>query len=218
MTKRTHAMAMQTKKRILNAALELFSEKGYDKTSLSDIARKAGVTRGAVYWHFEDKGELLLELCHTLAQENKFTEYMIAGSRDTEPDPLGCLKRWLKLHGGANAVQLFSSVITSIVDDIVFSYGDEDQDVKDRFRELFKNRLYYIKETLKNAVRRQQLSIDSDIDLMAEVLHSFLIGYYHAIKSDMHVNLTKNFDLVVDSMFDSLTNMKTTASYKPYYM
>ena len=49
--RRTKAEAEQTRHDILKAALILFDEQGYVQTSLSDIARKAEVTRGAIYSH-----------------------------------------------------------------------------------------------------------------------------------------------------------------------
>jgi AcrR family transcriptional regulator len=47
---------------VLLAALDLFSEKGYSHTTFSDIARQIGMTRGAVYWHFDNKPALLAAL------------------------------------------------------------------------------------------------------------------------------------------------------------
>lgn len=43
-------------------ALELFNEQGYDKTSLREIAERLGITKAALYYHFESKSEILLEL------------------------------------------------------------------------------------------------------------------------------------------------------------
>jgi AcrR family transcriptional regulator len=51
-----------TRERILDVALELFNEHGYDKTSLREIAERLGVTKAALYYHFERKEDLLLEL------------------------------------------------------------------------------------------------------------------------------------------------------------
>ena len=47
-----------TKESILKAAFSCFYQNGFDKTSLTAIADEAGVTRGAIYWHFEDKKDL----------------------------------------------------------------------------------------------------------------------------------------------------------------
>jgi AcrR family transcriptional regulator len=51
-----------TRDRILDVALELFNEQGYDKTSLREIAERLGVTKAALYYHFERKEDILLEL------------------------------------------------------------------------------------------------------------------------------------------------------------
>jgi AcrR family transcriptional regulator len=61
-----------TRERILDIALELFTEQGYDKTSLRDIAERLGTTKAALYYHFERKEDILLELhlrLHALGRE-----------------------------------------------------------------------------------------------------------------------------------------------------
>lgn len=51
-----------TRERILDIALDLFTEKGYDKTSLREIADRVGFTKAALYYHFSSKGDLLMAL------------------------------------------------------------------------------------------------------------------------------------------------------------
>ncbi len=51
-----------TRDRILDVALDLFIEQGYDKTSLREIADRLGFTKAALYYHFERKEEILLAL------------------------------------------------------------------------------------------------------------------------------------------------------------
>jgi AcrR family transcriptional regulator len=51
-----------TRERILDVALELFSEQGYEQTSLREIADRLGLTKAALYFHFERKEDILLEL------------------------------------------------------------------------------------------------------------------------------------------------------------
>jgi AcrR family transcriptional regulator len=61
-----------TPERILDVALELFNEQGYEKTSLREIAERLGVTKAALYYHFERKEDILLELhlrLHQLGRE-----------------------------------------------------------------------------------------------------------------------------------------------------
>lgn len=54
--------------RILHAASELFERQGYRKSSVDQIARKAGVAKGSVYLHFKSKAEILI---HAVAEEKK---------------------------------------------------------------------------------------------------------------------------------------------------
>ncbi len=51
-----------TRERILDIALDLFTEKGYDKTSLREIAAELGFSKAAVYYHFASKDDILLAL------------------------------------------------------------------------------------------------------------------------------------------------------------
>ncbi len=59
MARKTKEEAQLTRTKILNAAERLFYERGVARTTLLDIAKAAGLTRGAIYWHFDDKGALL---------------------------------------------------------------------------------------------------------------------------------------------------------------
>jgi TetR/AcrR family acrAB operon transcriptional repressor len=58
MVRKTKAEALATRNAILDAAEIVFQERGVSKTSLAEIAAAAGVTRGAVYWHFTNKVDL----------------------------------------------------------------------------------------------------------------------------------------------------------------
>lgn len=62
MVRKTKAEAEQTRREIIDAARCVFHECGVSRTSLEKIARVAGVTRGAVYWHFENKAELFFAM------------------------------------------------------------------------------------------------------------------------------------------------------------
>jgi len=58
MARRTKADALVTRHQILDAAEAEFLARGVAHTRLQDVAGAAGVTRGAIYWHFQDKAEL----------------------------------------------------------------------------------------------------------------------------------------------------------------
>jgi AcrR family transcriptional regulator len=52
------------RERLLDAALAEFHERGYEGASLQGVAKRAGLTKGAIYWSFEDKQDLFLALVH----------------------------------------------------------------------------------------------------------------------------------------------------------
>ncbi|WP_065356176.1 acrEF/envCD operon transcriptional regulator [Kluyvera georgiana] len=58
MARKTKEEALKTRQMLLDAAIEQFALRGVSNTTLTDIADAAGVTRGAVYWHFSSKSEL----------------------------------------------------------------------------------------------------------------------------------------------------------------
>lgn len=50
-----------TRKRITEKAIELFKEKGYENTSVTDICKACGITKGTFYYHFPNKDEITFE-------------------------------------------------------------------------------------------------------------------------------------------------------------
>ncbi len=58
---RTTPKAEDTRRRILQAALELFQERGFAETTMRDIAKRASVAVGAAYYYFESKEKLVLD-------------------------------------------------------------------------------------------------------------------------------------------------------------
>jgi AcrR family transcriptional regulator len=59
------AIRQEKSKLILDTALELFAERGYHQTSISDITRKAGISKGLVYNYFESKEKILQSIIQT---------------------------------------------------------------------------------------------------------------------------------------------------------
>lgn len=62
MVRKTKEEAEQTRKDLIEAARKVFHECGVSRSTLEKIAKEAGVTRGAIYWHFKDKAELFFAM------------------------------------------------------------------------------------------------------------------------------------------------------------
>lgn len=79
MARRTKEEAEKTREAILDAAEQVFMENGVARTSLHQIATVAGVTRGAVYWHFRDKMALIHAMAdRVMLPEEAFLDDMLA--------------------------------------------------------------------------------------------------------------------------------------------
>ncbi len=78
-------MAGGTKERILEAALELFAEKGYLGASMSDIANRLGITKGALYKHYTGKQEILDSIVERMNQMD-YERAQECEMPETQPD------------------------------------------------------------------------------------------------------------------------------------
>jgi AcrR family transcriptional regulator len=77
------AKAEETRERILDAALQLFREQGFDETTMRDISKAAGVATGAAYYYFRSKEELVMAFYVRTAEEARtLTPELIARTTD----------------------------------------------------------------------------------------------------------------------------------------
>ncbi|MGE4489487.1 MAG: TetR family transcriptional regulator [Kiritimatiellales bacterium] len=67
--RRTKEDAEKTRISILKAALKVFYAKGVSRATLSDISKAAGLSRGAIHWHFRDKSDLFLQLYDYMSEK-----------------------------------------------------------------------------------------------------------------------------------------------------
>ncbi|CAH6659923.1 MULTISPECIES: multidrug efflux transporter transcriptional repressor AcrR [Pseudocitrobacter] len=93
MARKTKQEALATRQHILDVALRLFSQQGVSSTSLVDIAKAAGVTRGAIYWHFKDKSDLFGEIWEL--SESSISDLEIEYRAKFPDDPLSVLREIL---------------------------------------------------------------------------------------------------------------------------
>ncbi|CBV43008.1 TetR family transcriptional regulator [Halomonas elongata] len=100
MARRTKAEAEATREALLDAAEEVFFEKGVACTSLEQIARHAGMTRGAVYWHFRNKADLFRAMLDRVRMpfEELVAETAPSNASPLEAIRLGCQQGFHRLE------------------------------------------------------------------------------------------------------------------------
>lgn len=93
MARKTKQQALETRQHILDVAMRLFSQQGVSSTSLAEIAQAAGVTRGAIYWHFKNKSDLFGEIWQL--SESSIGDLEIEYQAKFPGDPLSVLREIL---------------------------------------------------------------------------------------------------------------------------
>ncbi len=90
MARKTKEEANETRNLLLDTAEHVFNEKGVSRTSLNEIAETAGLTRGAIYWHFKNKADLFDAMMERVTLP---MEEMVGRSGDQSlNDPLAYLR------------------------------------------------------------------------------------------------------------------------------
>ncbi len=90
MARKTKEDAAITREQLLDAAETVFRQRGVARSSLAEVAAAAGVTRGAVYWHFRDKADLCSAMCERAMLP---LETLLSDAAAAEhDDPLGMLR------------------------------------------------------------------------------------------------------------------------------
>ncbi|MBC9209783.1 TetR family transcriptional regulator [Roseomonas aerophila] len=95
MARRTKQEADETREALLDAAEEVFLERGVSRASLDQVARAAGCTRGAVHWHFGDKLGLFLALDERLLLYQDEACQMLDGDGGCEPTSMPQMFQWI---------------------------------------------------------------------------------------------------------------------------
>lgn len=97
MTKKYNSQA--TIEAILSVATKLFLQKGFDKTSMQDIAKTAGISKGAIYHHFQSKDDIFKAVTEKQAQTVKDT-----------------MERWLTAADSLNGKETLESILEKNLD------------------------------------------------------------------------------------------------------
>jgi TetR/AcrR family transcriptional regulator, acrAB operon repressor len=152
--RRTKDEALETRYRILDVAERVFSERGVTRTSLADIAKAAGVTRGAIYWHFTDKADLFCNMVArvTMPMESSACQANHGGAAD----PLASIREMMtgilrRTSEDPQARRVFHIVYHKC------ERVDEMESVWQRFNEMRAGCLKQIEEGLRAAMAQGQL-------------------------------------------------------------
>lgn len=200
MARSTKIEAQETRNRILDAAERVFHEQGVSRTSLEQVALAAQVTRGAIYWHFKNKGDLF----DAMSQRVKLPmEAMVEASGDaSEPDPLGNLRTALIFVLQETALNPQSRLVF----DIIFlkcELVDATDTLWVRRQEGARKAQANFERIMGNAVAKGQLPENLDVPLAASALRAMIGGLINNwLFTPAQFDLAKDAPRLVDGVLD----------------
>ena len=174
MARRTKAEADETRTKLLDAAEEVFFEKGVSRTSLGDIALRAGATRGAVYWHFKDKVDVFSSMLARICMP--FDE--ICDDKYGELPPLERIRRSMltvfeSMDGDDRRRKIFETALFKM------EYVGELEDVREGHVESARLSQEKFARDLVLAAQEQSLQLAVSPQQAALGLHSLFVGLIH---------------------------------------
>jgi TetR/AcrR family acrAB operon transcriptional repressor len=173
MARRTKEDALKTRESLIEAAEKVFHRRGVSRTSLNDIAEEAGVTRGAIYWHFKNKHDVFEAMIERLKTPLELLHEAI--EHPDEPDPLGRFRDLLVYL----MKQLALDPRRRRVYEIVFlkcELVEENEPMGARHRQAFIDGSERMRLALQKSKERGQIPQDVDINQAIVQLHVQLTG------------------------------------------
>jgi TetR/AcrR family acrAB operon transcriptional repressor len=202
MVRRTKLEAEGTRARILDAAERIFRDKGVANASLEQIARAARVTRGAIYWHFRDKGELFEAMMQRVALPAQVM--MERAEKAGATDPLQ------RLRVSASEVLLRAARDPQVkrIFEISFhrcEYVGDAAGIRDRQVANHAECQGTIEAEIRECVKKGLLPKSVDPRLAAIGAMAYVSGIlYHWVLNPDSFSLEKNAESMVDTYFRGL--------------
>lgn len=202
MVRRTKQEALETRDLILDKAEQVFLERGVSRTSLEMIAAAAGLSRGAIYWHFRNKADLFdAMMSRVVLPMEEMAARASAGDLD---DPLA--------HVRACALNVLDHLTTNPQCQRVFEicchkveYVDEMMQVRQRHIEARNNCVQHMERGLKNAAKKGLLAPSVNPRLAAVGLHALVDGLImNWVLDPKYMPLAREAKILVDQYLDQI--------------
>lgn len=204
MVRRTKQEAEKTRHELLDAAIVLFLRQGIANTTLKDIADKAGKTRGAIYWHFDNKDAVI----QALWERNADTFYQAFSNlvaQSTPPDAALKFRQEIKniLHSVLGDEE-YGQVIRIIIHNVEFT--DEQTELQLFLTSKKDDFVRALESSFRALEKHKALKVTLEPELLAQGLFSYIHGliYNHLKPGNDSLDLNEHGDTLIDLLLDSV--------------
>lgn len=175
MARKTKEEALRTKQKLLESALEVMSERPYSSISMTEIAERIGYSKGAIYWHFRNKNDILVSLVNTtcLMTEDELTQLMV------EQHNLEGLRNYLKRKISIPRVNDTFKMLQKLMQ----HRQEWPEDVRKKVTDILVKRIDKERNAIEKILRQRQLDgkIKQDVDtkevsvLISAIFHGIFL-------------------------------------------
>ncbi len=202
MVRRTKEEAQETRNRLLDTAEHVFNERGVSRTSLAEIAEAAGLTRGAIYWHFKNKLDLFNAMMERVTLP---MEEMTEGFADPSlSDPVACIRNQsiaiLKSIDSNPQMQRVFDIMTHKCE-----YVDDMAPLRERHLEGRTDCVMHVEEGFRNAIKLGRLPKSVNPKLAAIGLHALIDGLImNWLLDPKYFSFARDAETMIDSYLRGL--------------
>lgn len=203
MVKKTKAEALKTRQLLIDTAIAQFAARGVTNTTLNDIADAAQVTRGAIYWHFENKIQLFNEIWR---QQPALSELItIDLTAEWQNNPLRLMREKLILGLQYIATNPRQRALMQI---LYHKCEFHEEMLSEQYiREKIGFSHPQMRSLLIQAIARGQLSPSLDLDVILIILHGCFSGIVkNWLMNQGQYNLFSQAPALVDNTLRMLAN------------
>ncbi|HMK50992.1 MAG TPA: TetR/AcrR family transcriptional regulator [Thermodesulfobacteriota bacterium] len=163
--------SQETATRILTQAMRIFLAKGYHGTSIEDITQAAKLTKGALYWHFRSKEDLLKKIVGEY--ENRFLDGMIKAVNEVEGDILAKIEKYFRYNA---AFAYYNRELCVSFDKLAAELVGAHHGIESEFRRIYRKYQKFLSNLIVQGKKEKVFKKEMDEDLSALVIIAFHVG------------------------------------------
>ncbi|WP_022728006.1 TetR family transcriptional regulator [Fodinicurvata sediminis] len=176
MARRTKEEAEETRQKIISAAENVFYERGVAHTTLDMIAREAGVTRGAIYWHFKNKLHLFTEMHErvNLPMREMFFRVIQEGNREDNLYELEnfCIESLTSVHEDERLRKVYTVILLKC------EKSSSMEALSERNRQTRQELTTALTSFFDRLLAQGQIRSSVSGSILALAFHSYMIGIF----------------------------------------
>lgn len=171
--RRTREEALATREAILDAGELVFFEQGVARTSLEQVARAAGVTRGAIYWHFQNKVDLLNAVVERVRMPLEHTLHEVTEGAGTLKDlERLCADALARTHSDARLRRVYTVLLLRC------EFGEDMAGLAEREQVVRGQVTLTLTRFFERLRDTGPLAGDTDPRILAFALHAYMLGLF----------------------------------------